>query len=416
MRTLRRRRGATPATLTAALALLVYLSTPALGAPETSPDAVVGGPQLDTTGIVVAPTAPEPPSDLSAASWLVADLDTGQVLAAKNPHGRFAPASTLKTLTALALMPEVTPDELVIPTYEDVAVEGSKVGLVEKVAYPAEELFEAMLMASGNDAANALATAVGGREQAAELMNAAARELQALDTLAVNPSGLDATGQLSSAYDLALIARAAMADDDFARYVATRRSSVGAPAGKPRIEIYNHNKLLANYDGAIGIKNGYTSAARASFVGAAERDGRRLVVTLMRAEPRVWAEAGRLLDWGFSVGVAPASVGELVPPVAETPAQPAEVVSVPAADLAPVASTPAPDDGGPPFTTLTVTLLLTGLAVAFRRRQVVVARRNRMRREARLRARQQSLTRPGAPTRRLPPVQPVSGGARRAAS
>ena len=127
MRTSRRRRGAPAATLPvrsalAATALLLCLPSTASAASGTSPGAVIGGPQLDTTGIVVAPTAPEPPSDLSAASWLVADLDTGQVLAAKNPHGQFAPASTLKTLTALALMPVVEPDQLVLPTYDDVAV------------------------------------------------------------------------------------------------------------------------------------------------------------------------------------------------------------------------------------------------------------------------------------------------------
>ena len=416
MRTSPRRRGALPATLPTVVAVLLCLAPPALAAPESPADRVIGGAQLDTTGIVVAPTAPEPPTDLSAAAWLVADLDTGQVLAAKNPHGQFAPASTLKTLTALALMPELDPDELVVPTYDDVAVEGSKVGLVEKVAYPAEELFEALLMVSGNDAANALATAAGGQEAAAELMNAKARELQALDTHAVNPSGLDATGQLSSAYDLALIARAAMADEDFARYVATRRSSVGAPPGKPRIEIYNHNKLLANYDGAIGIKNGYTSRARASFVGAAERDGRRLVVTLMRADPRVWAEAGRLLDWGFSASITPAAVGQLVPPVSEVAPAPAELVAAPPADPAPVGAPAAADGNGPPFTGLTLTLLATGLAVAFRRRQVVVARRNRMRREARLRAREQAMRRPDGPAARLARPQAVSGAARRAAS
>jgi D-alanyl-D-alanine carboxypeptidase (penicillin-binding protein 5/6) len=94
----------------------------------------------------------------------------------------------------------------------------------------------------------------------------------------VNPHGLDAEGQVSSAYDLALIARAGMSDPQFAAYAATRRSSVAAPGGQ-RIEIATKNRLLKDYDGALGIKNGYTNAARASFVGAAERDGQRLVVT-----------------------------------------------------------------------------------------------------------------------------------------
>jgi D-alanyl-D-alanine carboxypeptidase (penicillin-binding protein 5/6) len=209
------------------------------------------------------------------------------------------------------------------------------VGLVEDVAYPAEELFEALMMVSGNDAANALATAVGGQRRAASLMNALARDLQAGDTNAVNPSGLDAEGQLSSAYDLALIGRAALEDRVVARWAATRSSSVSAPPGKERIETYNHNKLLANYDGALGIKNGYTSRARASFIGAAERDGRRLVVALMRAEPRVWAEAGPTARLGFEAGAVPVGVGTLVPRLSEVAPVPEAAPSA-VAQLAPV--------------------------------------------------------------------------------
>jgi len=278
----------------------------------TSSDAV-GGPRLGAPGTVVGAGSPALP-DVAADSWLVADLDTGEVLAAKDPHGKYAPASTLKVLTAVTLIPELDRDQLVVPTFDDVAVEGSKVGLVEQVSYPVHELFSALLMVSGNDAANALATAAGGQEAAAHLMNARAAELGALDTRAVNQHGLDAEGQVSSAYDLALIARAGMADPQFAAYVATRQSSVAAPDGA-RLAIANKNKLLRGYPGALGIKNGFTSTARASFVGAAERDGRRLVVTLMKASPQVFDEAAKLLDWGFS---APADqpIGELVPDAA----------------------------------------------------------------------------------------------------
>jgi D-alanyl-D-alanine carboxypeptidase (penicillin-binding protein 5/6) len=332
----RRRLGALPVTLLLAGALLAPGAGPA-AASATVPAVsdVVGGPELGTRGVVVAPGAESPPTDLTAASWIVADLDSGQVLSAKDPHGQYAPASTLKTLTALALRPELERGRLVRPTFDDVAVDGSKVGLVEDVAYPAEELFEALMMVSGNDAANALATAVGGQRRAASLMNALARDLQAGDTNAVNPSGLDAEGQLSSAYDLALIGRAALEDRVVARWAATRSSSVSAPPGKERIETYNHNKLLANYDGALGIKNGYTSRARASFIGAAERDGRRLVVALMRAEPRVWAEAGPTARLGFEAGAVPVGVGTLVPRLSEVAPVPEAAPSA-VAQLAPV--------------------------------------------------------------------------------
>jgi D-alanyl-D-alanine carboxypeptidase (penicillin-binding protein 5/6) len=293
----------------------VLLSAPASASSGSPGEEAVGGKRLGDAGVVVDDDAPDLPTDLTASSWLVADLDSGEVLAAKDAHGKFAPASTLKTLTAVALIPELDRDARVQASYDDVAVDGSKVGLVERLDYPVHELFTAMMAVSGNDAANALASAAGGTDATAELMNDTARKLRALDTRAVNPHGLDAEGQVSSAYDLALIARAGMRDPQFAGYAATRRSSIAAPGGQ-RIEIASKNRLLRDYDGALGIKNGYTNAARASFVGAAQRDGHRLVVTLMRAEPKVAEEAARLLDWGFlAVAGSPSPVGELVEPV-----------------------------------------------------------------------------------------------------
>lgn len=274
---------------------------------------VVGGPALASPGVVFASRAPAVPS-IAAASWLVADLDTGEVLAAKDAHGRFAPASTLKTLTAVTLLPRLSPTRKLVPTFDDVKVDGSRVGVVERVGYPVDELMRAMLMVSGNDAANTLASAVGGTAATARLMNATAHELGALDTHAVNPHGLDAPGQVSSAYDLALFGRAGMALPTFARDVATVSSSISAP-GAARIATRNHDKLLDNYPGALGIKNGYTVAARASFIGAAARGGHRILVTLMRADPKVFDEATKLLDWGFAARAVPdlVPVGLLVP-------------------------------------------------------------------------------------------------------
>lgn len=284
-----------------ALALLLGGTSPAAA---QVPDRV----DLTSAGVLSPPTAPPVP-EIAAASWLVADLDTGEVLAARDAHVRLAPASTLKVLTALALLPRIDPSRVLVPTFADVNVEGSKVGLVEGVSYPATEIFQSLLMVSGNDAANVLASAVGGQAAAAGLMNEQAKRLGALDTTAVNPHGLDAPGQSSSAYDLAVLGRAAMALPEFAALVATRRSSVSAPPGSARIEIVNKNKLLRDYPGALGIKNGFTDSARASYVGAAERDGRRLVVTLMKADPKVFDEAAKLLDWGFSArGAQPIAV------------------------------------------------------------------------------------------------------------
>ena len=365
-------------------AVLTSLFAAPAAAQSGPPSPPVGGDRLAGRGTVVGVPAPPLPRT-SAAGVLVADLESGEVLAAKDPHGRYAPASTLKALTAVTLIPRLDPDEEVRPALEDVNVDGSKVGVVTAMAYPVRELLTAMMVVSGNDAAGALATAVGGTPRAAELMNAEAVRLQAFDTRAVNPSGLDAKGQTSSAYDLALIARAGMAMPAFRDYVAVQTSSISAPKEK-RIEIYNHNRLLREYDGAIGIKNGYTTAARASFIGAATRDGRTLVVTLLRADPLVWREAAALLDWGFAATAAGAApVGQLVDPVpdaepsAPQAAPPGE--AVPAAPADPVAAeVPAADDGLPVGRALGVVALLLAALVA-RRRQVVLRRRRRRRQQ-----------------------------------
>ncbi len=120
--------------LSAALVALVASAGPATAASDE--DGQIGGDRLGSPGVVVDVDAPKLPEGLTAASWLVADLDSGEVLAAKDPHGRYAPASTLKTLTAVTLIPVLEPDRKVVPTFDDINVEGSKVGLVQRVGYP----------------------------------------------------------------------------------------------------------------------------------------------------------------------------------------------------------------------------------------------------------------------------------------
>jgi serine-type D-Ala-D-Ala carboxypeptidase (penicillin-binding protein 5/6) len=307
-----------PALLAACAAALacVLLAPPALA------DDAAGSRLPD--GLLTAAGAPALPPGVVATAWLVADLDTGEVLGAKDAHARLAPASTLKVLTALALLPAVPAGTPVVPTQPEVDVEGSKVGLLAGVPYPAEELYQALLMVSGNDAANALAGAAGGREAAAALMNATAQRLGARDTRAVNPHGLDAEGQTSSPHDLAVLLRALLRDRQLATWGALPRTTASAGPDRPRFEVVNKNKLLGSYEGALAGKNGYTSAAQASFVGAAERvvDGRprRVGVALMRTQPRFWPEAAGLLDWGFAALDAEAEpVGSLPEPAAEAP-------------------------------------------------------------------------------------------------
>jgi D-alanyl-D-alanine carboxypeptidase (penicillin-binding protein 5/6) len=258
-----------------------------------------------------------PPPAVDAASYLLADLTTGEVLAARDPHRRLPPASTLKMLTALTLLDQLDPATVYTAVWEDAAVEGSRVGLVPEATYTVDELFLGLFLGSGNDAALALAHAAGGVQATVAAMNVTATRLGARDTRARTPHGLDSPGQYSSAYDLALIARAGLARPDFRRYAATRQvafpGQMPARPGDPRptFMIYNHNRLLGTYDGAFGVKTGYTTQARNTFVGAARRDGRALVVTLMHAGPRPHEQAAALLDWGFVVASRVAPVASL---------------------------------------------------------------------------------------------------------
>jgi len=301
--------------LAAVLAALMCLvgGAPAMAAkPIVEP---VGGPLLSGHGVVVRPLpgAPSLPTDTTASAWLVADLDTGQVLAAKAPHEKYLPASTLKTLTAVTLIPRLDPNQMVKATYRDAIVDGSKVGLVPGMSYSVRKLLTAMLVVSGNDAADALAGANGGIGKTVRDMNEEATHLQAYDTFARTPSGLDGPGESTSAYDLALIARAGLQMPDFRKYVGTVKSTVPAPHHK-HFQIYTHNRLLTSYRGAIGVKNGYTVAASATYVGAATRHGHTIVVTLLHANPYFWPEAKSLLNWGFAAEGKVDPVGTLVAP------------------------------------------------------------------------------------------------------
>jgi D-alanyl-D-alanine carboxypeptidase (penicillin-binding protein 5/6) len=284
-----------------------------------APDgSTVGGDDLDTRGTVVADGAPPLPDGLTAAGWLVADADTGAVLAARDPHGRYYPASTLKTLTLLTLAPLLDPARVVTGTVEDENVEGSRVGLVAGGQYSVALLFQALILQSGNDAANALARAAGGVNVTVAAMNETAERLGAYDTVAGTPSGLDVAGQSTSPYDLALIFRALIENPDTAAVLVTPTAEM-PPVGdrSPGYQIQSQNPLLGRYPGDLGGKTGFTDAARHTYVTAAERDGRRLVVSVMDTENvplRAADQAVLLLDWGFAVPGGAHGAGRLVRP------------------------------------------------------------------------------------------------------
>ncbi|HEY7717335.1 MAG TPA: hypothetical protein VH915_01135 [Pedococcus sp.] len=303
-------------------------ATPTLPVPRATvdPRLSVGGERLASMGTIVDRPAGVPaPPRLRNVAWLLADLDTGEVLAAKAPHARLMPASTLKALTALTLIPQVDPKRAYRATAADANADGTRVGLVPGQTYTGDQLFSALLMASGNDAAYALARVGGGMDATLAAMTEQARHLGAHDTVVKDPSGLPVKGQVSSAYDLALIGRAAMQLPEFRDYVTRRQIAFPGRAGKggrrPTFQVANHNTLLYNYAGTIGIKNGYTVEARRTFISAVSRGGRRYLLTEMYGLDHSWRPQAAMYDWAFRYGEKVRPVGRLVEPgsVAEPP-------------------------------------------------------------------------------------------------
>ncbi|GAA4590123.1 D-alanyl-D-alanine carboxypeptidase (penicillin-binding protein 5/6) [Actinoplanes octamycinicus] len=325
---------ATAASRTAAVAAEIPCPKPKIAKPSAPPRPIppaddplamkVGGDALATHGLIIPAGAKQPPA-VTATTWMVSDLDTGEVLGACGPHVHQTPASVQKTLLAATAIDRLDPNQKikVVPSDLDIEVNSSAVGIVVGGTYSISTLWLGLLLNSGNDAANALARMAGGGgadgvATTVAAMNAKAKAIGAFQTHAVTPSGLDGKGQFTSAYDLALIARVCFANADFRKYVLTRSAQMPAqPAKKVKgFQFQNENKLIYNYPGAMGGKTGFTTVARHSYVGAAQRNGRRLVVTLLGAEARPmrgWQQGAALLDWGFAQP-AGAAVGHLVTP------------------------------------------------------------------------------------------------------
>jgi D-alanyl-D-alanine carboxypeptidase (penicillin-binding protein 5/6) len=277
----------------------------------------------------------------------VADLDSGEVLAAKDPHGRYRPASVLKLVSAQVFLRNLTDlDRPVEGTVNDTAQEGTRTGIEAGAVYSVRQLLTYLLIDSGNDAANALARANGGYDKTVAEMNALAQELGAFDTRAATVSGLDGPGQSVSAYDLALFARLDMDTPPFPQLITEKAEQVPALDG-PGYFVPNDNQLTLQYPGGIGGKTGFTDDAGNTFVGMAERDGRRLVVTMLggtqRPRPQ-WMQAASLLDWGFSLDAATPPVGRLVTSAADAAAEATAASGTPTPP--PPSSAADPTDGG----------------------------------------------------------------------
>ena len=285
--------------------------------------APLGGPQLAGRGVIVNYPArgglrlPHVP----ASAYAVADARTGQVLAARDPHGWYRPASTLKVLTAITLMPALSPDASVVASHRAAIAVPSKVGLIQGDRYRVSDLFKALLMISANDAAIALVQATGSYAKGMAMMNAEAHHLQADDTVAVTPNGLDARDQHVSAYDEALFARQALAIPAFMhdeslrmfRFPLRRRWT---PHHPHMVTLFTQNTMLWTFRGDLGGKIGWTTPARATFIGWARRGHTTLVVTILHCRPLTeLTSAARLLNWGFAMDGKVRPIGHLVSPL-----------------------------------------------------------------------------------------------------
>jgi serine-type D-Ala-D-Ala carboxypeptidase (penicillin-binding protein 5/6) len=317
---------------------------------------------------------------VQASAFVIADAGTGQVLAAKDPHGWYRPASTLKVLTAVSLIPLLNPNATVVATKQATSVSPNVVGLIAGHAYKISDLFTALLTISANDAAVALVQATGSFGKGMAEINAEARHLQADDTVAVEPNGLDAPGQRTSAYDMALIARQALRLPAFLTYDRTITATF--PVSKKKsVSLDNQNSLLTSYPGAIGGKVGWTSAAGATYIGMARRNGVTLIVTLLHCPALTEINSAKsLLNWGFAADGKVTPVGTLVSaalPIAPAPVRSAAAAAAAAAAAQAadrrVAARPTAAASGP--STLATAgfsgagVLAAGLGFAYSRRQ-----------------------------------------------
>ncbi len=277
----------------------------------------VGGPELASPGIAVHYPAKDaiPLPQVPASAYVIADAKTGQVLAAKDAHGLFPPASTLKVLTAITLIPRLNPNATVLASQQAATTEEYDVGLIAGHRYKVSDLFDALLLISANDAAVALTQATGSLAKGMAMINAEAHHLQAYDVVAKQPNGLPAAGQVTSAYDQALIARQALAMPAFMKYDSTRTAEFPI-APRRTVPLVNQNTLLTDYPGGIGGKIGWTEAAEATYIGMARRNGTTLIVTVLHCTSlREITSGEQLLNWGFAMDGKVRPVGRLVAPL-----------------------------------------------------------------------------------------------------
>ena len=231
--------------------------------------------------------------EVSATAAVLMDADMGQVLYEKNGDRQMLIASTTKIMTALVVLEHAAPDDVITVTPDHMA-EGSSMYLRAGETVRVEELLYGLLLCSGNDAALALTECAGGLTPFVAMMNEKAAALGMAHTSFANPNGLDADGHYSTARDMAVLAAAAVENPTFRRICSSRSVTIGQRT------MENHNRLLRQVEGCVGLKTGYTRAAGRTLVSCTERDGCRLVAVTLQ-DGNDWADHAALYDYGFRV-------------------------------------------------------------------------------------------------------------------
>ena len=237
--------------------------------------------------------------NLSAESACMIIADTNQVIFEKNAYEKMPMASTTKIMTAILALENSSPNDVVTVSRNAAGVEGSSIYLEKDDKIRMEDLLYGLMLNSGNDAAVAVSEFVSGNPTIfADQMTALSKKIGANNTSFKNPNGLDEEGHFTTAYDLSIITSYALKNPDFKRIVATKEKSAKINNGDI-LYFSNHNKLLSMYDGAIGVKTGFTKKSGRCLVSAAERDGITLIAVTLNA-PDDWNDHMAMFDFGFS--------------------------------------------------------------------------------------------------------------------
>ena len=237
---------------------------------------------------------------VSAKAAVVINGDTGEVVFEKNSSEKLSMASTTKIMTGLLLCEYGNFDKEITVTNEMLRVEGSSMGLLGGDRVTLHDLLYGLMLSSGNDAANVIAFAVSGSvEGFVKKMNEKARGLGLTNTHFETPSGLDGESHYTTAYDLAQLTRYAMQNEEFCKAVSSKSATLNYGNPPYRRTLTNHNKLLNQYDGAVGVKTGFTKKSGRCLVTAARRNGKFVIAVTLNA-PDDWQDHKAMLDLGLS--------------------------------------------------------------------------------------------------------------------